>query len=104
MHAGLPIHFVVRRIDPTFEHLDCDITDISIGRVSGAIDKSFEDSGSLCCSEIRQVLVVVGRRVVFLHLTDRDRRLFLPENKSIFRPLKSPDRYSRAPQCHQTAS
>jgi hypothetical protein len=41
MHADLPIHFVVRRIDPTFENLDRDITDIGIGRVSGAIDKSF---------------------------------------------------------------
>jgi hypothetical protein len=84
MHAGLPIHFVVSRIDPAFENLDRDTTDISIGPLSGAIDKSLEDSGSLCCSEIRQVLVVARRRAVFLHLTDGDRRLLLPKNKPIF--------------------
>src|SRR5258708_15864115 len=84
MHAGRPIHLVVFRIDPAFENLDRDTTDISIGRLSGAIDKSFEDRGSLCCSEIRQALVVARRRAVFLHLTDGDRRLLLPENKSIF--------------------
>ncbi len=84
MHAGRPIHLVVFRIDPPFENLDRDTTDISIGRLSGAIDKSLEDRGSLCSSEIRQVLVVARPRAVFLHLTDGNRRLLLPENKSIF--------------------
>jgi len=100
MHAGRPIHLVVFRIDPAFENLDRDTTDISIGRLSGAIDKSFEDRGSLCCSEIRQVLVVARRRAVFLHLTDGDRRLFAPGKQVHFRPLESSDRCSRAPKCY----